>query len=355
VRTIIESGYEIHIARESAANHSNIHNLLRESSEIKNALFMVLLIPAIALGWLMSGSFVFVALLIWIYIWSACSGMKSALRGIGRMRSIAAVESRWSFALYAINFLLLFWLPNLLLIFAAFALAEFFKAVDYHKKLSGWAEIPSLYRLYQIKFSIFSKIKSNLAKLRAQFRLVAVNFLSVLHYRAPMIMLGLVSTSAAIGLYSAGLRFLTALRLIPGASLNVLLPEFSTAGSSRRDLRSGMLFAVITGLVVSAGLWSGADFIMSITFDFGEAVPVLRVLAWTFLPVSVNHICEAWLLSGRRESGVNRALASTSALILISAAISIPLGGAIAAAWCALGGETALMLIYFVMISKIKN
>jgi O-antigen/teichoic acid export membrane protein len=81
----------------------------------------------------------------------------------------------------------------------------------------------------------------------SQVKLVSINFFSMLQYRTPMLLLGLVSTQAAIGNYSAGMRFLTLLRVIPGAVFNALLPEYSkNPESTRKPLLTSALSGIRT-------------------------------------------------------------------------------------------------------------
>jgi O-antigen/teichoic acid export membrane protein len=345
---MVEAGYEFRISREVASNPESTRQLIEEAAHTRNAIFIVCLIPATGLGYLISDSFVFLILLGWAAARSASSGLKAALRGMGHMRAIAAVELRSTIILYLVNFSLIFFFPDLSLIFIMFFLTELYKSFDYHRKTAKNSEIPPWSTLFRIKLSALKDRK----RLGHQFRLVSVNVLSVVHYRSAMIIIGSAGTASMVGIYSAGMRFLTFLRVIPGTSLNVLLPEYSSPGNKKSDIRSGFMVAVASGAAISAGLWAAAPFLMSITFNYPEAVPVLKILAWSFLPIFINHTSEALLLSENRESAINRALSVSAVSIMTAAAVVVPRFGAVGAAWCALGGEILLFLIYTITIAR---
>jgi len=158
--------------------------------------------------------------------------------------------------------------------------------------------------------------------------------------------LGWFGTPASVGDFSAGLRFLTALRIIPGAMLNTLVPEFS---SSRNKKNYMILFIIplVIGIIPSLLLWWFAEPLIKFTFGFKNAVDTLRIVAWTFPFTILNHTLEAELLSRGKEGLINIGLIISLFVILTIAFLMIPNSFAIGAAYAALIGESLLTFVYF--------
>mgnify|MGYP006289908701 CR=1 FL=1 len=336
-RTITEAGYEIKIPRDAANNPEHIKSLLLEARDLKNLLWLIVLLPASVAGYLIIGEAVFIVALFWIYPFGVSSSLMSLLRGIDKMGVLARIESFVKASLFLVNILWIFILPDLYLIFATFVVFEIiaslilWRAVSKH---SGTA-LPAFSELWKINFGS-EKFKKEI--LSEQLRLTGLNFLTVIQFRMSTLALGIFATNTAVGLFSAGQRFLTFMRIIPHSVMNVLLPEFSRENEEQHFSSLIMISAVI-GALFSYLLWEFAEPLMMLTFRFEDAIPVLQILAWTFFPLMVKSSAEAYLIARHKEKIVNITFSISAVIIFVVILLFINTLGALAAALAALFGE----------------
>jgi O-antigen/teichoic acid export membrane protein len=167
--------------------------------------------------------------------------------------------------------------------------------------------------------------------------------------------LGLLSNATAVGEFTAGMRFVTTLRVIPGAILNTLLPEFSNNNENKKYIKTHLIFFIfLFGFSISFLLWLIAEPLMMLTFGFESAIPVLKILAWGFVLTVCSFSCEAYLISQKKEKFVNFSLVIALISTLISALIYVPTYGAIGASISAIVGEAFLLIAYLLFIAREK-
>ena len=358
LRTITESGYDLRIPRETAENHENVYNLIEEAQLVKNSIWLISFVPFAVFGYLSIGGFDYIILLIYVIPLSMGSTYKSVLRGLGRMGIIAKIDAGLNMMMYAILITLLYFgKPEMFSIFIFFPCIEILKSImfwNYLEKSTG-ISIPLYIRNWRFALSTASLIKIR-KSFKSQLPLISVNFLSVWQFRSAMLAVGWAGTKSILGEYSAAQRFITFLRIIPGAILNTLLPEFSSGKQGEGDFRLllSVLISLLIGLAVSLILTLLAEPFMMLTFRFESAIPVLRILSWSFIPVMISLTLESYLLANKRENSIIPSMIISSSLILISALIIVPVYGATGAAFVYTGGEFILMLLYAVFTAKIK-
>jgi PST family polysaccharide transporter len=128
--------------------------------------------------------------------------------------------------------------------------------------------------------------------------------MSILQSRTDILLLEHFRSTAEVGIYSAGERFINALTILPGAMFNGLLPLFSRSRgesfSRKFSFQSILLFSLV-GVVISSILFFAAPFIISITFRFTESIVILQILAWSFSFFMFNTLMESWLYGHRYE------------------------------------------------------
>jgi O-antigen/teichoic acid export membrane protein len=176
------------------------------------------------------------------------------------------------------------------------------------------------------------------ALLRERFGWMAFGFLTVLFMRYGVLLLGWVGTPAAVGVYSAAQRFLMVLRMLPGAVLVVLLPEFAR-NPDRASLRQGIALSLLVAAAVVLPLWIAAPVLMELTFAIEEAVLPLRLMLLSFPAVLLSHLLEAYVLT---LPGTQHRLVRAMVLILLAMLPVTLLGYAV-------GGVPAVALAYTVM------
>lgn len=357
VRLIIEAGYEYKLPRDISADPGKIHSLLIEAQSIKNLLIIITFPLGVIIGIIAAKSPVFIYLMIWNAPLALNTSLKSSLRGLSKMNKIAKYDNLFNFALYLVLFLLLLTYPSIELILLVYAIIEFAKSAALYLclKKESPAEIPSYLALWSIKLKNVkaNSDEKNLYRLiKNQIGLAVINFAGALQYRIPLITLGWLGSAASVGYYSAAMRFLTFARVLPGAILNVLLPEFSkrSSGNASTGLFLYSVTALILGLLLSAALYFLSKPLMMLTFGYVQSVETLQILSWTFTFVMLNQSLEAYLLSRQREKMLIAGFLATTAFVVILSILFIPGWQEYGAAYCALAGEFALSLIYVVYL-----
>jgi O-antigen/teichoic acid export membrane protein len=205
-----------------------------------------------------------------------------------------------------------------------------------HPEWNPWLE---LQRLWRLRPSGAVELLQRLgALLRERFGWMAFGFLTVLFMRYGVLLLGWVGTPAAVGVYSAAQRFLMVLRMLPGAVLVVLLPEFAR-NPDRASLRQGIALSLLVAAAVVLPLWIAAPVLMELTFAIEEAVLPLRLMLLSFPAVLLSHLLEAYVLA---LPGTQHRLVRAMVLILLAMLPVTLLGYAV-------GGVPAVALAYTVM------
>ena len=357
-RSIVEAGYELLIPREIAADSSLIPALIKESQVIRMVLFLASLPILIPCGYLLIKSFNFVIFILIFIPWSVNSNIKAIFRGMRRTAPIAVIESAFSAFLYGACLMLLLFVISLELIYIIFVIIEFIKSYVYWKtsrKHLG-SLMPAYFSLYRqaLNYGYFKKnYKFLFEKIIGQIKFLSLNILATFQFRAPAFLLGALSNPFTLGIYASGQRFLTVMRIIPGALFNVMLPEFSIR-KSRLFLFAILIISFLLSSVLSFLVWFFADWLMKVTFDFKNAVPVLQIMAFGFPIAIIGHISEAYLLAMKKEFFINIGLALSIVLIIILMLIKIIPEYAEMTALCGVIGDTALILYYLIAIFASK-
>lgn len=363
VRLIVEAGYEYRLPRELGAEPSRLPNLIIEAQTIKNLLWLIVSPIGLIIGYITIGSAEFVILLVWTLPLSLNVTFKSALRGLSKMKEIAKYDNIYNISLFGALFIVLFIMPSIEIVFLFFILFEIAKSVSLWiclKKNSNLGAI-SYFRLFSINVKIAlesSDERSLFSLLKKQLELGSLNFFGAVQYRIPLIIIGIIGVKTEMGYYSAGMRFLTFARALPGAILAALLPEFASRAANRE--KSGLaLFSAASfgfGIAVASLIFVLAEPLMLLTFDFEPSIIALKILAWTFPFIMLNQALEAYLLSYKAERKLIAGFLLSTLIIIVATLILYPLHNISGAAFAAVIGEAVLSGIYilFVLGSK-KN
>jgi len=177
------------------------------------------------------------------------------------------------------------------------------------------------------------------------------NVLVVLYMRVDVLLLSLLASPGAVGLYQGPVRLLTAVLLIPDALAPILLSRAARVPDDR-DLRWRQQRLLGTGVILGTGLtlvtaWLG-DEMLSIIFgsSFREAGLAFTVLM-AVLPVRLSSYLNGNQLVVRGRNGVRLACMAITATFAVVAGIpSIALFGYNGAAAVTLASEVMLLLTY---------
>ncbi len=350
-RTLVDAGYNIDIPRQVAKdksgiaeNKSGIAEIISRSQALKNNLWLAFVPVIIILGMAVASSQNYLLIIIWTLPYSISSTYKSVLRGMMEMKILARIEVTIQSILFLILIILVYFYDGLWLFFSIFIIFQLVEAGVYHRKLGKMGiDSPKFISMFIPGFTAI-----RYAEYKSQFKLAGVIFLSILQYRMPTLVMGTMSMPAGLGYYTAAMRFLTLLRVIPGTLLNTLLPDISEkmAGKEKYAMMPIILLSLFIGMAIGGGLYLLSSPLIHLTFDFDEAVPVLQILSLSFIFVMVNMTLESFLLAWKREVYVSGSLIASGIFVLIIALILIADYGASGAAWAVICGEFILFLLY---------
>lgn len=167
--------------------------------------------------------------------------------------------------------------------------------------------------------------------------------------RITMIILGYISGSASLGIFSAASRFTGGIGLISGALYNTYYPvmtgsKMTPAESFRLTVRL-TVYAFGLGVVIASALFLLSDILIGLSFKIPEAASVLKILSVTVIPVLVYSVLQPYLISLHRENFILKSYIALFILILPASIILIHFYGYFGAAYAAVSAELAICLI----------
>ncbi|GAB4573625.1 MAG: hypothetical protein Kow0077_16570 [Anaerolineae bacterium] len=191
------------------------------------------------------------------------------------------------------------------------------------------------------------------------FALAAV--LATLQARVGLMLLARLADTAQAGYFTASARFVEAIRLLPMAYFNALLPLLAALAAEPERLqrlfrRTIMLLLAGGGAVALAGLALSQPLVTLVLGEaFLPAAVVLQVALWGLVPGLVRG---AWTLYGyalKQESRVNVVLGSALVAHLAGGLLLIPAYGALGAALAGLLSECWAVGIFWLWDRKTKT
>ena len=349
-RMTAESGYDYQILTEIPNNQSQVYNLMLESQKSKN-LLLTLTLPFMIIYLHFSTSDLNYLLIIpYNYLSSLTYNFKTVARALNLYNKISKVESIYSILLLLIVIPLIYFFKNLSLILIAFILLEILKILLLKNVVQNKEEIkiPTYAQLFKISIN-YSSIKNTFHKLILRKDYVLLNLNTVLQNRMAFFVLGLIGTSAEKGIYTAAYRFITFARSIPWALLSILLPDFSKQIKNGElvDLKIGILVAAFVGFIVSLPLFILSDWLIEITFKFGVASDILKILSWSFIAIMMNTVLESFLVAAGKNRTVNNTLLITILFTVLSSSILYKYFNIYGIAYSYLISEIIIFILFF--------
>ncbi len=348
LRSLADLGCEISVPRDVSANPTTINQIIRTSQGIKTTMLSFMLLPVVLIA-INGENSEFAVLFAWTIIQTLTATIRATLRGIGEIKLQSVIEGCSHLLLSAVLILELYYLPGLFIFYLTFAVFELLKLIVLlpiaHRKIAGFitGSLFSTTSLYD-----FRSIKENLP-------LLGIQGFTILQYRSPLILSGIVAGSAGTGYYSAAMRFLTVLRIIPGAMFNTMLPEFSSKSKYRSAPLGVIAAAAVIGIIISLVVFFSSEILIEWTFRFPEAITPLKILSFTFFFVIINQTLESFYLSGKRQGFVILNLIVSLIVTVITGLILFSYYNISGLAMAALAGEIVMTIAYFVWLGKSIN
>jgi O-antigen/teichoic acid export membrane protein len=197
--------------------------------------------------------------------------------------------------------------------------------------------------------------------LRETLPLAVAFAMSVIYFRVLVVLVSLLSNETETGLFGTSFRIFEMLLALPALILSVALPLLSVAGDEddarlRRGLQSmteaalliAALLVVVIAILADPGIrLVGGD-------EYAGAASVLRIQALALMPLFLVQTWQLGLIAGRAQRALAIANGLALALVFVLGLAFVPSGGAEAAAWVAVGAETALALFLWISLDRMR-
>lgn len=179
----------------------------------------------------------------------------------------------------------------------------------------------------------------------------AVAILMILHQKTSIAMLSLMSAASVVGVFSAAARVIEAARVGHIAALTALFPALAKAHHNRPTRATfgfSLLLFLAISTVASVLLFLFAGPIVDIFFggEYRPSIIVLKILAFTLIPYTVNSFLSTALLAQKREKIVLRVLGVSLFMLLTLNLILVPVNGQVGAGWATLTTEIAQSILF---------
>jgi O-antigen/teichoic acid export membrane protein len=177
------------------------------------------------------------------------------------------------------------------------------------------------------------------------------NFFSFAIPRTNIILLEYLRSAVSVGIFSAGVRFINAAGLLTGALFNTYYPLISSIKENlavKIALTKTLLkYALVSGLIISLSMFLLSDLLIDLTFRIEEAKPVLKITAFSVIPVFSYTVIRPFLYSVYKESFLVKLFTAAFLFNLILSIILIVSHDYIG---CAV---VTLVIDYLIMVSEI--
>jgi O-antigen/teichoic acid export membrane protein len=176
--------------------------------------------------------------------------------------------------------------------------------------------------------------------------------MNVIYFRVLVILMSLLATAKATGLFGTSFRIFEVIFGIPGLVLTVALPVLSVAGRDDDErLRYGLQRTTEVSLIASVLIVLLIEVLAQPLIrllggsDYDGAAPILRIQALALVAVFVGQTVQIGLIAIRRQKALALANGGALVLVLVLGSILIPLAGGKGAAVAAVIAETVLTLL----------
>lgn len=182
------------------------------------------------------------------------------------------------------------------------------------------------------------------------------NFLALSIPRIIVIILGYLTNAVSLGIFSAASRFANGVGLFSGAVYNTFYPAMTnpetTAVEKYALARKFTLYTFITGLIISLAIYFLAEMLIDLTFRIPEAVPVLKLLGFSVIPILTYSVIQPYLISTHNEKYILKTYFFSWCLNIIIGIFIIHHHGYIGAAFGNIIIEYIILLMLFYKFIK---
>ena len=175
--------------------------------------------------------------------------------------------------------------------------------------------------------------------------------MNVLYFRVLIILMSLLATATATGLFGTSFRIYETLFALPALVLSVALPVLAAAEADRERLRYQIQRMVEVGLILAAYLVLMVIILAKplILLLGGEqylgAVPLVRIQGIALLAVFLGLVCQFGLIAIRKQGALATANGIALAVVIALGLVLIPAYEEVGAAVAAVVGESILTIL----------
>jgi len=203
-------------------------------------------------------------------------------------------------------------------------------------------------------FSRFDILQFSLGQTKSLFvaclPIALIAIAGIVYQKLSLATLSFWGTASMVGLFSAAARVVEAARMGHVAVLTALYPAMANTNQIKLSgtFRVSWLLLLLLSAVGSALIYLFAKPVVEIFFgtEYELSIPVLKILAFTLMPYTVNSFLSLLFLAWKRERSVLRIL-MVSVLILFALNLwLIPRAGQVGASWAILIAETVQAMLF---------
>ena len=181
-----------------------------------------------------------------------------------------------------------------------------------------------------------------------------IAILGVIYQKLNFAMLSLFGNASMVGIFSAAARVLEAARMGHFALFTALFPAMANIRSGKdpvKDFSSSWFLLLVMAVIGSVLIFFLAKPVVIIFFgtDYQLSIPVLKILAFTLIPYTINTFLTLAFLAKKKETIVVLILLASLIILLLLNLSLIPLAGQIGAGWAFLFSEIAQALLFITM------
>ena len=189
--------------------------------------------------------------------------------------------------------------------------------------------------------------------MREALPIAAFLVMNVLYFRILIILMSLLATATATGLFATSFRIYETLFGLPALVLSVALPVMATAEADRERLRYQLQRMVEVGLIVAAYLVLMVVILAEPLIrllggsQYLDAVPLVRIQGIALLAVFLGLVCQFGLIAIRGRGALAIANGIARGVVIVLGLVLIPryeeVGAAVAAV---VGGRLLAALLW---------
>jgi O-antigen/teichoic acid export membrane protein len=166
-------------------------------------------------------------------------------------------------------------------------------------------------------------------------KVVPVQLLAMANARLDVLVLGALAGTAAVGIYSVAVSATLLVGMVPAALGQALTKSFGSDANAVRQLRAGIQVALVSGLVVGAGIAALSPWMVPLVFGraFGPSVLLIAIMVPFTAVFSTVQVSYPFFYNHLHRPGIHSlVIGATAAIDLGLLAVLVPAMGAVGAA-----------------------